>query len=428
MSIFSDYVERKKKKDISVKDWLKKAAKNSREIKFATNIGKYTNPDIPYKISINAKEYCKNSVEGYVSTADLQDDNMDAVYRSASVMTPAGILLLKLEDGKSVYFHLMENTDFIRDEFIKGFDFSSEEYEDIRHEFLMIDEANSIEETSSLLSQVYFPDEEDEYHLLSVFNSSSMANAIFNKVNSMRQDMFESRNKDSEKAYVPYSAIKKITQVKIGGTQPQNVSQLNNNNLGRVFLLNNLPRPLFKKEEMQLPYGDFFKYVKYKIDEKVFWEFHNGWLAAGYKRADKNNKIVETYTLQKNRINLVMTVIDQILEQAAILRTLEPGWSANKNLSVNQQKWLDPNYEDNDIKLTKEPDNSMSDLLLEYGFKQNDNVVSNEEDKTNEWKVYIVDEIIDYFISNYKMICKKRCVKIEDEFIAVLKKRVAEKL
>lgn len=49
-----------------------------------------------------------------------------------------------------------------------------------------------------------------------------------------------------------------LTRISYGGTKPQNISVLNSNSAGKVYLLPSLP-PSLKKRDVRLPRYDFFK-------------------------------------------------------------------------------------------------------------------------------------------------------------------------
>jgi CRISPR-associated protein Csy1 len=180
-----------------------------------------------------------------------------------------------------------------------------------------------------------------DYHLLAPLYASSLAQAVYLSVQdsrfseaakTARQAKREQRAHDSGYADYPNLAVQKL-----GGTKPQNISQLNSERRGDNYLLASLP-PHWKSEAVTVPFGV----------ESAFPRFARRELVRQSVRALKTflesgpDPTMET----RDRVDvLVAEIIDELVGFAAELhQTLDPGWSADHrcDLTEEEQLWLDP--------------------------------------------------------------------------------------
>lgn len=186
-----------------------------------------------------------------------------------------------------------------------------------------------------------------DYHLLAPLYASSLAQAVYFSIQesrfseaakTARQARREQRPNDSGYADYPNLAIQKL-----GGTKPQNISQLNSERRGDNYLLASLP-PHWKSEPVKAPIGI----------ESVFPRFAQRKLVRQSVRALKRflesdpNRTMET----RDRVEgLLAEIIDDLVIFAAELhQALESGWSADHRceLTEDEQLWLDPDRADAD--------------------------------------------------------------------------------
>jgi CRISPR-associated protein Csy1 len=123
---------------------------------------------------------------------------------------------------------------------------------------------------------------------------------------------------------------------KLGGTKPQNISQLNSERRGDNCLLASLP-PVWQSLTVKPLFG---------VDSmfKVFgWRRQVRTLAADLRHfleADPDPNL-ETRT---RRDEVVANLLDELMQFSAEVHTLDPGWSADVqcDLSPAHIAWLDP--------------------------------------------------------------------------------------
>ena len=129
-----------------------------------------------------------------------------------------------------------------------------------------------------------------------------------------------------------------LTVIGFGGTKPQNISVLNNQNGGAAYLLSSMP-PLLKPRGLQIPQTDFFNNnLYYKNYQDSFKSLHKLLVT------EHNN-----LNIREGRDKWLVSIIEQALNEQVTeklwqLRNLEAGWSDNTQLSTAQKIWLDEAY------------------------------------------------------------------------------------
>ena len=98
------------------------------------------------------------------------------------------------------------------------------------------------------------PVDNASFHLLQPLFSSSLTHAIHANVKEVR---FSETNKETRKAFrerqphdAPYREYRGLAVRKLGGTKPQNISQLNSDRGGVKYLFPSLPPPKWKKQRV----------------------------------------------------------------------------------------------------------------------------------------------------------------------------------
>jgi CRISPR-associated protein Csy1 len=181
---------------------------------------------------------------------------------------------------------------------------------------------------------------DDGYHLLAPLYATSLAHRVFE---SIRDDRFSDAAKDARQAKRvglfnarPVHEYTQLCVQKLGGTKPQNISQLNSERGGNNYLLASLP-PLWQTRDVtpllrtQTLFNRFERRPVARKLVKTLLDF--------LKTDPRTN--LET---RERRDALVEELLDELLLFAAALRNLEPGWSQQPDcdLSPAEKHWLDP--------------------------------------------------------------------------------------
>lgn len=197
----------------------------------------------------------------------------------------------------------------------------------------------------TLAKQLYWlvgedPQQDSSYHLLAPLYASSLAHRVFETI---KDDRFSEAATEARKAKRegvfherPVNEYPQLAVQKLGGTKPQNISQLNSERRGDNYLLASLPpiwqmrevAPLVRAESL---FNRFGRRSVVKVLVKSL---------LGFLKADPRfNKETRAY-----RDELVEKLLDELVVYAAAMRELEPGWSQQPEcaLSAAQKHWLDP--------------------------------------------------------------------------------------
>lgn len=197
----------------------------------------------------------------------------------------------------------------------------------------------------TLAKQLYWqvgddPIDDASFHLLAPLYASSLAHRVFETLQDDRFSDAAKAARDAKKANVlserPVREYPNLAIQQLGGTKPQNISQLNSERRGNNSLLASLPpvwrsvklQPLLRVDSMFLRYGR-----RPDVRQNVRQ------LLAFLKTDPKRN--IKT---REKRAAWVNALIDEFLQFTAELRSLESGWSQTPacQLSDAEARWLDP--------------------------------------------------------------------------------------
>lgn len=197
----------------------------------------------------------------------------------------------------------------------------------------------------TLAKQVYWPVGDDlhddaGFHLLAPLYATSLAHRVHRTIQDDRfgEDAKAARQARRDGAFHdrPVREYPQLAMQKLGGTKPQNISQLNSERRGENHLLASLPpiwrssglKPLHHAESMFPRYG---RRQEVKLTVKTLRTF--------LETDPSDNKAA------RNRSrDLVERLIDEFLLFTAELRTLDSGWSGDAacRLGEAERHWLDP--------------------------------------------------------------------------------------
>ena len=178
------------------------------------------------------------------------------------------------------------------------------------------------------------------YHLLAPLFPTSLVHRVYQQ---LQDDRFSEEAKAAREARRngthherPVREYPQMAIQKLGGTKPQNISQLNSERRGDNCLLASVP-PIWKSAAVRplLNINSLFKVYgrRPEVKEEV----------AALREFLKKNPPANMDTRQRVRKG-VQRLVDEMLVFQAELLTLEPGWSQAEdcNLSAAQRIWLDP--------------------------------------------------------------------------------------
>lgn len=317
----------------SLNEWLPDAAKRVTQLSMVSHPSKFSHPSAKTS-SVIAKEEYRN--DGYLRSGNV-DYPLD-VFGNAAAMDVFKFLSLPLTEKLTVLEGFEQQNEDLKTLLMDD----NLDFESFSAAFLKIKATDTSVKTDHLVKQVYFPIDQDEYHLLSILTPSGLVTRLKQTIDEIRFSEETKRAKElrkkNEHHEIGYADIFDLTITAYGGTQPQNVSVLNSQNAGRAYLLSSCP-PTLEKRAIRLPKTDFFIQCLYRRNyQDSFIQLHK------FMQLDLNNIDI------RNAIrNIIRFVIDQILLQAFKTREYAvEGWSNQvyyANLPKIQRIWLDKIYE-----------------------------------------------------------------------------------
>lgn len=194
--------------------------------------------------------------------------------------------------------------------------------------------------TASYLSQ-----QENNYRLLIPLYPNSLCYIVYQKVqtrNSQENKKARIQRSKREIEHNSYFSFNDLAILKLGGTKPLNVGQINQLQKGNNFLLPSMP-PKFEKTKF--PSIGTQKETIFDHSLQYFCRFGFRLLFEMVKVSNKvpNNVIDES----ENRKDAFAVILSLLLKFARHIQTTLPaGWSRESSLNFNQKLWLDPNRVD----------------------------------------------------------------------------------
>ena len=198
--------------------------------------------------------------------------------------------------------------------------------------------------THGYAKQLYWRVEDDahdnaSYHLIAPLFSSSLAHNVWQTLQEHRfgdsAKAARQARKDGADSHTPVHEYPHLAVRKMGGTKPQNISQLNSERGGNNPLLASLP-PLWQTRE-QVPLSSRRLMARFGYRPEVKQTLLR-------LRKFLESKPPANLDTRQHRDAMVFDLLDEWLQLSATLRTVAPGWSQRPEcqLSAGQKHWLDP--------------------------------------------------------------------------------------
>lgn len=317
-------------------NWLPDAAKRAGQISVASHPCTFSHPSARknkngYVSSIIAKN--KPRIDGFLRSGNVSVEP-DAL-GNAAALDVYKFLSLEMSDQRSLLVHIEQESELAR----QLLDIPSCEYQALRDGFLKMVDSDQASVSSSKIKQVYFPIADGEYHLLSLLTHSGHLFELRKRLDALRfgDAVKEARECKKTNHFHPagYQEIFGLTTIGFGGTKPQNISVLNNQNAGKAHLLASIP-PELTPRDIRLPETDFFK------------ESFNAWQAK--EVLESLHRLFQT---DYNNINLrdgrdyrIQQYVDLVIEKMWQVRLFLEAYSGELSsaLPLEQKIWLYPEF------------------------------------------------------------------------------------
>ncbi len=333
--------------------WLQSAARRVSQIQAVTHSLKPIHPDAK---GSNLYVYPRDLPARQEVGSHVQKENFvfDVVGNAAALDV---YKLLKLDLAGSSLLERLESGDADAEAALSD---DAEQAAQLRKAFLgLIESRNDRASSHALAKQIYWlagndPTHNDQFHLLAPLYPTSLIHSIHSVI---QNDRFGEENKAARKARSEKRAFDGafrnypgLAVQKLGGTKPQNISQLNSERGGVNYLLSCAP-PSWRATKLRIPLKcasvvdsvfPFREGVRETVDALVRL------LLSDPQRNMRTRNSVEQY---------VDSLIDELVQMARLFQqSLEPRWSLKDGCELNrsEQLWLDPYLAESDDKFRED--------------------------------------------------------------------------
>jgi len=200
----------------------------------------------------------------------------------------------------------------------------------------------------TLAKQIYFPLDNCDYHLLAPLYPSALIHRVNGTIREHRISEAAKAARKARKEKAPSDTklreYRDLAIQKLGGSKPQNISQLNSERYGDNYLLASIP-PVWKSADIRPPLGtpSAFRIFARRPDVR------DALRGLAYFLSELPERVNNVH-IRTRRAAYVEAICDELVLFAAELQQFEPGWSADERcrLPTPQQYWLDPYRADTD--------------------------------------------------------------------------------
>ncbi len=313
--------------------WLSDAARRARQLSFITHAAKYIHGDSRGS-SVEAVNTDSLISDGYISTHSVSELPYDVVGNAAAL--DVGKLLLLEHEGQKLIDALRrgDNTPLLT---IAPDADTAQEWADGFLSVLASPEPSA----HKFSKQCYWPVQSDEYHILIPLYATSLAHTIHAAIQHARfsDEARATREARRREEYAKLEDVRypDLAVQSFGGTKPQNISQLNSQRGGRAYLVSCEPPDWQRQTTPPLNITSIFSQ---RFERRLYREHIQPLRDFLQRVADRPNND----RIKKQRAQRLDAIVDEILNRAAFIQQLPPGWSAEPDcrLPFEERCWLDP--------------------------------------------------------------------------------------
>lgn len=371
-----------------IRKWLNDNSEKAVNISFATHVPKLTHSIINAS-SFNDKT--THQKDRYLSTSTLKNRAVDGAVKG-NQYAPVFKFLNEVElNGKKILSEFSNISTTV----LKVFAQNDQELQKWNKNFNMalVDKQIS---THLLTKQIYFPTNDKEskstlsYHLLSNVKSSSMTQAIFEKIKPKKYEDKDKYLKDTL-CWFPKKA-----KIQVTASNHSNASQLNGKRGGKIILLSTQP-PIWKSQ-IKPPLGRsmFYRYLPIKNDNfKYLSDFLVRFKSLNLSINDPRRKVhVERW---------IDNIIDDWLFYVGSIHKIKSGWSEDSKLKEAHQFLLDPYREGEGFQEQLKSGNWQIEVCFDFAdwfnrrLKKANKKFTPQKEYTKIWRRFLERSLREYF-------------------------------
>jgi CRISPR-associated protein Csy1 len=369
----SDTIEKIRQKSNFFNIWISRTVEISKGILPATHCAKLTHSS---SSGSSILDVSNNRRTDYISTSSLQVKIIDGTYPNATLSKQVKFLMLEhngsylfeeIQKGNRLVFSVFAENDEELNYWIKS-------YQAI---------LNEKPKTDILLKQLYFPVTK-KYHLLTVLQSSSLAQQLyeqyFDKEARKKQKKFIDARKSHKFIPDTQQSLIGVNKLLITQSQHQNATVLNGKRSGILRLFSTQPpiwtaqtkAPINQKSwfDRGIPYSAVQTDIDYLRDFLI-----------------RNKKLsLSTRNPQKRKwlIKWGQSLTDAVLYYAQQIQMLPAGWTKTDDikLSLSQQYFLDPYRDDEAFQTARKSTNWQIDVSKDFARWLNSKLIGEDKQFT----------------------------------------------
>lgn len=326
--------------------WLADAARRVGQLQVVTHSLKPIHPDAKGTNLYVSPTSLKN--DGLVSSHVLGEDFYGDVVGNAAALDVYKFLRLEL-DGKSLLERVLDDDA----ELAMALSDNAEQAAEWMQAFAAITRPRGGESSHTRAKQLYWlvgddPTEDQDYHLLAPLYATSLAHRVFQTINDDRfseaTKLARQARRDGKFSQQGYRDYPELAVQKMGGTKPQNISQLNSERGGNNYLLASLP-PRWVSRDITPPlFMDSVFFTRFGKQQNVRR------MVRGLIKLLKADP-ARNMSTRERRDQYLGALIDELVLFTSAYSVLEPGWSASPDCRLvdSEALWLDPYRDETDF-------------------------------------------------------------------------------
>lgn len=320
-------------KEHEIVTWLNQWVNKASDINFATHVGKLTHSSSKSSSIIDATIEKNDS---YLTTNQLKNIVIDTASSNAASLPIADVLKLT-ENGISVLDLLKNGQNMVFKKITNDDDIVSKWCNQLEKSY-----SNTKQQSYFLSKQIYFPTNNQNYHLLMPLTSSSLVHALYLEHRKYWDKEQESaRLQKNNKKYFPIDTVTYPNKACLHRTASNhsNASLLNGNRLGKIILFAAMPPQWKSQMQSYINKNSIFdKVLAFELRDEIN-DLRNYLLLL-------KNKALSISEPKRNAIvkNKLKAISEQFFNYLETINANEDksGWTINSKLPTEQQLAFEP--------------------------------------------------------------------------------------
>jgi CRISPR-associated protein Csy1 len=365
------------------RNWVLDNIKNFSNVEYATHVIKLTHSKINECSSILDKT---TNIRDYVlSTSNLKNKIIDGAV-TGNQFAPI-FQFFELEFNGEKLSTVLKNPN---NEILTSFAENDNELKEWKQQISSVLNLESgTLKSHNLAKQIYFPINNQQYHLLCNIKSSSMAQSIYETIKSYNDKYYKLKEKQEKSGYFYISneikSFSKTATISTTQSNHSNASQLNGKRGGGIKLFSTQP-PIWQSK-LKPPINKNSMFDNFYISQNT--KDNISYISNFLVRFNKVNLSIKDPEKEKHFIRWVNNIIDDVLYYITSIQSLSSGWSNSEDikLKTEYQYLLDAYREDKEFQVARENTNWQDAICKDFSVWLNQRIENTNKEFTRQ-KIY----------------------------------------